>query len=210
MNNSLLILDLFTCSGISAEGYLVNGHRVLGLDHKQPSFHPSHFEVCDIRQLTSGFLRQFDYVASSPPCQLHSRLAGLQRKYSEVDGNLIDFTRDLIKRSGVPGHMENVCQAPIAKDLVLCGCMFGKPLIRRRAFEFINWLPFFSPPICKCNERNPEAITIAGKGNWSKSKAMEVYGITHNRNRSELAEAIPPYYSAFVIDLFTQHLASWS
>lgn len=210
MQKQLLILDLFCCSGISSEGYLVNGHRVVGIDHKRPSFHPSHFIEYDIRQLSTGFLKQFDYIASSPPCQEYSRLAALSTKYANGGGHLIEFTRDLISRSGVPGHLENVCQAPIAKDLVLCGCMFNAKLIRRRAFEFVNWLPFHSPPVCKCNERNPDAITIAGKSNWSKVEAANVYGIKHMRTRSELAEAIPPFYAAYVIDLFERHTVTGS
>jgi len=207
MQNQLLVLDLFCCSGISAEGYLISGHRVVGIDHKRPSFYPSHFIEHDIRQLAPGFLKQFDYIASSPPCQLYSRLSGLSTKYNSGGGDLVAFTRDLICRSGVPGHIENVCQAPIAQDLILCGCMFNARLIRRRAFEFVNWLPFHSPPVCKCNERNPSAITIAGNSGWSKSDALDVYGIKQMRTRSELAEAIPPFYAAYVIDLFERHKA---
>lgn len=198
----MLILDLFCCGQVAAEGFVINGHKVVGIDINRHPQYVGEFIQMDIRDLDHRFLRQFDFISSSPPCQEYSRLKGLQSRYSNGDGKLIEFTRDLIRRSGVPGYIENVCQAPIAKDLVLCGCMFNKQLIRQRAFEFVNWQPFFSPPICSCNGRNSKALTIAGRSGWKVGEVHELYGTLRLRSRQEYAESIPPFYSAYVLELF--------
>lgn len=198
----MLILDLYCGGQLASEGMVISGHRVVGVDKDFHRQYCCEFIQMDVRELSVSFLRQFDFIASSPPCQEYSRLKALQTKYSNGDGYLVEFTRDIISRSGVPGYIENVCQAPIAKDLVLCGCMFGKSLIRQRAFEFINWQPFFSPPMCVCGGRNDKALTIAGRGGWRVGQAHELYGSLWLRSRQEYAESIPPFYSAYVISLF--------
>lgn len=199
-SHPIKVLDLFCCSGVGAEGYAIAGCHVTGVDIKKPSWFPGLFLQADVMELPVWFLQQFDFIHASPPCQSFSRTAFCSKKIVNSDLVLIQKLRSLLTASGLPCVIENVVQAPIAKDFVLCGCMFNSVLIRKRAFECVNWQPFTSPVYCRCGGRHSDSITIAGRSGWTIQDAHRLYGTLKIRKRQEFAEAIPPFYTAWIFE----------
>lgn len=70
------------------------------------------------------FLRSFDFIHASPPCQAYSSLRHISK--GKVYPDLIPQTRASLTASGVPYSIENVEGAPLSGWLtMLCGTMFG-------------------------------------------------------------------------------------
>jgi DNA (cytosine-5)-methyltransferase 1 len=71
----LQLLDLFCCAGGVAVGYSRAGFEVVGVDiEPQPNF-PFEFILADALTLPMSFLKSFDAIHASPPCQSYSDLA---------------------------------------------------------------------------------------------------------------------------------------
>lgn len=198
----LKVLDLFCCSGIGAEGYLIKGARVFGIDNKQPSFYPDYFLLKDVLNIRPVFLKQFDFVHASVPCHGWSCTNGLSDTDKNRDLELLNKVRDLIKISQMPGIIENVVQAPIAADFVLCGSMFGLAVHRHRKFEAVNWQPLYSPIFCNHPGKKLRAHTVAGSFKGSKHLAAESLGCYASRTRWELCQGIPPAYTSFIFQVW--------
>lgn len=84
-------------------------------------------------------LDDFDLIHASPPCQGFTRAAKLREaqggktKKGAVD--LLTPTLRLLDAIGKPYIVENVPGAPMRKDIVLCGSMFGLKVRRHRWFQ---------------------------------------------------------------------------
>jgi DNA (cytosine-5)-methyltransferase 1 len=217
------LIDLFCCAGGAAAGYAQAGFDVTGVDHKpQPRF-PFRFIQADVLSLTPEFLRGFDFIHASPPCQFATSMRHVHNARPHL--NLIPPTRALLKASGLPYVIENVVGARphLLSPIMLCGSMFGlrapdgAQLRRHRLFE-VSGFALTAPPPC----RHKRGESVAG-----------VYG-GHNRNRRrdrgknhrpgsnrpwahafiamgvpvgcmtlvELSEAIPPAYARYVAEAF--------
>ena len=137
---------------------------------------------------------------------------------------LIEPVRTLLAASGALTVIENVPPAPLHRDLVLDGGMFGLNTYRQRIFEmnFAVHQPrktrAFGP------ESRPGAVTLAGNGSGREGRiyysakgekrlrrggtvdewkrAIGVYWMT----RDELKECIPPAYGLFIGTLALAHL----
>src|SRR6202451_3991823 len=69
------LLDLFCCAGGVAVGYQRAGFEVVGVDiDPQPHF-PFEFIQADALKLDMEFIKSFDAIHASPPCQSYSDLA---------------------------------------------------------------------------------------------------------------------------------------
>jgi DNA (cytosine-5)-methyltransferase 1 len=105
--------------------------------------------------------------------------------------------------------IENVAGAPIRRDLVLCGEMFGLSVIRHRFFELGGWTAD-RPEHRKhrgrvAGMRHGEwftgpyfAVYGDGGGKGSVAQWQEAMGIDWTDVRKEIAEAIPPAYTEFI------------
>jgi hypothetical protein len=204
----LKVLDLFCCSGVGAEGYLKHTKNVLGVDIARPTFYPATFLQADIRELPLTFVQLFDFVHYSPPCQGYSDTKGLSANKQNYDLDVIPFCRDLALRSGVPSIIENVDTAPLSRDFVLCGSMFGLGVIRHRVFECVNWLPFHSGLYCDHKRFKNPIITLAGEFKGSKHAAAVAMGCYPSRTRWELKQGIPPAYCDYIFKVFMRSLTS--
>jgi hypothetical protein len=133
--------------------------------------------------------------------------------------NLIPDTRQEFARLnalGIPTVIENVQGSDLRRDLTLCGTMFGLKVFRHRYFEVGGAVvpqPVHEKPGGRRRhygslkgwnhgKSNPdgEYYQVYGQGGQKGSVAewQAAMGIPWLTNRNELAEAIPPAYSAYI------------
>jgi DNA (cytosine-5)-methyltransferase 1 len=198
------LLDLFCCAGGAAAGYYQAGFEVVGVDIKPQPRYPFAFIQHDALALDMRFLRSFDAIHASPPCQSYSPLGALSP--DKVYPDLVGAARDLLDRVGVPYVIENVMAAPLIKErsIVLCGAMFGLRTYRHRRFE--SRLRLVAPDhpkhtVLTATKRRKERwaqgwnVSITGDvGTYVGPEAMGIDWMSGN----ELCEAIPPAYTRLI------------
>lgn len=217
--HGLRLLDLFCCAGGAALGYHRAGFEVVGVDiNRQPNF-PFEFIQTDALSLDMNFLRSFDVIHASPPCQSYSDLA---KRNGNADKwpRLIEPVREMLRATGKLYIIENVEGAPLLEPAILCGTMFpGLRVIRHRLFE-ANF-PIYPPPhgphplvhtfdkrkahYGKLNQ-DTSFVQVTGGGNCSVANARDAMGIDW-MTKNELNEAIPPAYTEFIGKELMRHLA---
>lgn len=198
------LLDLYCKAGGASKGYQLAGFEVVGVDIKKQKRYPYEFIQADCLELMKDmdFLKSFDVIAASPPCQTHSitqHLRNAQGKSTDkID--LIPQTREALVASGKPYVIENVPGSPLINPIQMCGSHFGLKVRRHRRFE--SNLPLVGSP-CKHKEQGkPVGIygsmrdEIPGGGHTAKTieQAREAMGIDW-MIWGELVEAIPPIYT---------------
>ena len=198
------LLDLYCKAGGASKGYQLAGFEVVGIDIKKQKRYPYEFIQADCLEVMKDmdFLRSFDVIAASPPCQTHSitqHLRNAQGKSTDkVD--LIPQTREALIASGKPYVIENVPGAPLINPIQMCGSYFGLKVRRHRRFE--SNLPLVGSP-CKHKEQG-KPVGVYGSmrdeipkgGHTAKTieEAREAMGIDW-MIWGELVEAIPPIYT---------------
>ena len=198
------LLDLYCKAGGASKGYRLAGFEVVGVDIKKQKRYPYEFIQADCLELMKdiNFLKSFDVITASPPCQTHSitqHLRNAQGKSTDkVD--LIPQTREALIASGKPYVIENVPGAPLINPIQMCGSYFGLKVRRHRRFE--SNLPIVGSPCDHKNQGKPVGVygsmrdEIPGGGHTAKSieQAREAMGIDW-MIWGELVEAIPPIYT---------------
>ena len=198
------LLDLYCKAGGASKGYQLAGFEVVGVDIKKQKRYPYEFIQADCLELMKDmeFLKSFDVIAASPPCQTHSITQHLRnaqgRSTDKVD--LIPQTREALIASGKPYVIENVPGAPLIEPIQMCGSYFGLKVRRHRKFE--SNLPIVGSP-CKHKEQG-KPVGVYGSmkdeipkgGHTAKTieEAREAMGIDW-MIWGELVEAIPPIYT---------------
>lgn len=197
------LLDLFCGAGGCSAGYAAAGFDVTGVDlHPMPN-HPHDFIQADALEVLSDltYVRSFDAVHASPPCQAYTPLKALSPDKTYPD--LIAATRDGLEVAGVPYVIENVMAAPLS-GIVLRGGMFGLRTYRHRRFE--SSIALTAPTHPKhvtrtATKRRRELwdqgwhVSITGDvGTYLGPEAMGIDWMTGN----ELSQAIPPAYTEHV------------
>ncbi len=196
-----LALDLFCSAGGVSMGLHQAGFEVVGVDIEKQKNYPFSFVQADA--LRPPFdLRRFDFIWASPPCQKYSWSA--KRWHNIERADLIEPTRNMLEASGRPFVIENVVGAPVRRDLVLTGSMFGLRVIRRRHFELSGFwcLNPCHHPFGRIGFGEEDFVTVAGHGgngsarkdNWAD--AMGIDWMT----KEEMAQAIPPAYARFIAE----------
>jgi DNA (cytosine-5)-methyltransferase 1 len=198
------LLDLYCKAGGASKGYQLAGFEVVGVDMKKQKRYPYKFIQADCLELMKDmdFLRSFDVITASPPCQTHSitqHLRNAQGKSTDkID--LIPQTREALVASGKPYVIENVPGSPLINPIQMCGSAFKLKVRRHRLFESNLQL---TGSICNHKEQGkPVGIygsmrdEIPGGGHTAKSieQAREAMGIDW-MIWGELVEAIPPVYT---------------
>ena len=206
-----LLVDLFCGAGGCSVGYARAGLRVVGVDWVWQARYPFALLVEDAVGFLRGLLvgqhfggiglglEQVSAFHASPPCQAYSRSAMVWRARGIEYPDLIQETRFLLQRTGLPYIMENVPEAPLLNPLTLHAQDFGLKLARDRNFE-VNFpvpepirqpkLPGSYPPV----------------GHFSDRKAVSTEMGLPALNRAELAQAIPPAYTEYIGGFLLEYL----
>lgn len=212
---ALRLLDLFCCAGGAGRGYADAGFEVVGVDIEPQPRYPFEFIRADALALPVDFLRTFDAIHASPPCQGYSAMrhapGGKRRP------RLIGATRTLLEAAGVPWVIENVedARSEMRSPVMLCGTSFGLgtqgfDLQRHRLFE--TSFPLTAPP-CEHSDRpvvgvygghaRNRSAKHGGRGTrdvWEgghKTACREAMGIDW-MTLDQISEAIPPAYTRFI------------
>lgn len=201
-------LDLFCCGGGASAGLSQAGFEVTGVDIEEQKNYPFTFIKSDVMELTVDFLKEFDFIWASPPCQKYTSAGTQWRLEGKEYPDLIEPTRELLKQSGKPYVIENVLGAPLINPITLCGTMFGLRTYRHRLFETnypVNQ-PDHPEHIAKNTKmgrppKDGEYLQIVGHFS-GVPLARKIMGLP-NLNQYELAQAIPPAYSKYLAEQFT-------
>ena len=195
------LLDLFCCAGGAAKGYQRAGFYVVGVDiNPQPHYCGDEFYQADA---LTYLLEGFDAYHASPPCQLWA--CGFNPNRASYP-DLIDRIRNRFIATGKPYVIENVPQAPVRKDLTICGCQVGLPhILRKRCFE-MNWQCPNELP--QTHNHSAMSISVTGTGTptgtwkaWGRALKLQEFRDAMRIDwmaRKELSEAIPPAYTEYI------------
>jgi len=107
---SPVCIDLFCGLGGWAEGFLMEGYRVVGFDI-DPRFigvYPGELILADVRTLNGRRFRNARCIVASPPCNEFSDLRFLRSNPPPPDMSLVDAAFRIRKESGLPTVIENV------------------------------------------------------------------------------------------------------
>lgn len=208
------ILDLFCCAGGAAVGYNRAGFEVVGVDLVPQPRYPFAFIQTDALSLDMRFIKSFDAIHASPPCQHYSPLNALspEKKYPD----LVAPTRALLDESGLPWIIENVMSAPLDKtrSVTMCGGMFGLRTYRHRRFESNVRLeaPHHPPHVIKTATKQRKARWAEGwhvsvTGDVGTYVGPEALGIDW-MSGDELCQAIPPAFTEHLGRQLMRHIES--
>lgn len=197
-------------------GYARAGFEVVGVDKDPQPNYPFAFIQADVLTLDARFLRFFDAIHASPPCQSFTAYRRKGHGVGEGYPDLIAPTRALLAASGRPYVIENVHGAPLHGAACLCGSAFGLDVRRHRYFESNIGL---AAPGCNhaaqpagrfpgATNRAPNSRATVEVGVWripleTQKRAM---GVEWDVTLHELSEAIPPAYTEWLGRELLAHL----
>lgn len=219
MKPELYCLDLFCGVGAASVGYREAGFTVVGRDILPMKRYPFEFDQGDALELTPDYLRQFDLVHASCPCQGYSAMRSAPGARNDHP-KLIAPTRELLRAAGVLYVIENVegAKSEMINPITLCGSHFGLgfekwQLQRHRLFE--TNFPVSQPT---CHHKSPTVGVYGGHvrcrsddywrdggadfpGYDKMAIAKTAIGIDGDDWRltmAEISEAIPPVFAEYV------------
>lgn len=204
------LLDVCCGVGGASRGYMNAGFHVTGIDiDVQPEYCGDWFIQDDAVTFIQKYGSSYDFIHASPPCLKHTALTkGTNKGREYVD--ILSTTRSALIATGRPWVIENVAGAPLRKDLMLCGEMFGLAVQRHRFFEFSE------DGINPGAWHKPHRGRVSGyrHGEWFDGPYVAVYGdgggkgsvedwqramdIRWTKNRQSIAQAIPPAYTRYI------------
>ena len=209
------LLDLGCCRGGGAWGYWLAGFDVIGVDIEPQPLYPFPMVVGDMTNPPVD-LRAFDAIHASPPCQRYSTSTASTGN-PEAHPDLIPPVRELLESSGLPYVIENVEGAPLRRDLVLCGSMFGLQVRRHRVFELGHWIAWGAPP-CQ-HRRQGRTVDVTGHAGGPNQTdrpgfPIKYHDADHARDVMRMpwsdargcTEAIPPSYTEWIGARLLEHL----
>jgi DNA (cytosine-5)-methyltransferase 1 len=203
----MIALDLFCGAGGASQGIYDAGFKEIhGVDSSPMPNYPFEFFQEDAVEFMQNGLEDYDFIWASPPCQAYSWSSALRRNAGIEYADLVEITRHYLDLSGKPYIIENVVGAPLINPVRLCGTMFSGKLkvFRHRLFESNCNLKVEM----ECNHNGHEAkkrradtgdyFTVAGHWVGTTAEWSDAMGISW-MTKSELAQAIPPVYSEYLV-----------
>ena len=218
MERRYKLLDLYCCAGGAAKGYHDAGFEIIGVDIVDRPNYPYEFIKADALEVLKNveFLKQFDAIHASPPCQCYSKLkylSGNVEKWEDEHVDLVAPTRELLIKTGRPYVIENVEGSPLINPIKLCGSQFENMYTQRpRLFESNIYLRKHDAPVIRhktlklgYGPAEDGYITVAGtrppKG-MNEVQTKLYYGFALGgidwMSLEELTQAIPPCYTEFI------------
>jgi DNA (cytosine-5)-methyltransferase 1 len=214
------LLDLYCGAGGAGEGYHRAGFGVIGVDMIPQPRYRFEFHRADVFVYPLEWWGEFDAIHASPPCQAYSAMRHLPWLRGKPYPRLIEPTRAMLERIGLPYVIENVERAPLSSSppslfsprngIILCGRQFGLPLYRHRKFESnvpLRWpahhpkheqIIYGSRWLNKRYSGTGGVIGVVGHtAGVTHAMAQEAMGIDWMR-REELTQAIPPAMTEFI------------
>lgn len=198
------LLDAFCRQGGAGKGYADAGFDVTGIDIDPQPLYPYRFVQGDAVAFIREHGAEFDFIHTSPPCQLDS---DCQRLHGNQHPDLIDPTRDALETTGRPWVIENVRGAlpKLRQPVMLCGAMFGLETYRHRYFEpgggfRLEQLPHSAHTVPQAKMGRPVPSGHFGQfvGNFSGVPlARRVMGVPW-MTREGIRECIPPAYTEWI------------
>ena len=166
-------------------GYHRAGFDVVGVDINPQPRYPFAFHQADAMTFP---LDGFDAIHASPPCQFYANVTAWRGRPADHP-DLIAATRERLDAAGVPWVMENVPEAPVRPDFLLCGSQFGLKVRRHRAFETS---PRLFSLIGPCRHRG--LLPFMHKAERAYADALGCEWMTAREAR----EAVPPAFTQYV------------
>ena len=212
------LLDLFCGAGGAAMGYFHSGFTdILGIDINPQRNYPFDFIQADALNPPVDF-NDFDLIHASPPCQRYTTANSLSSKPKTLYPDLLTPTREMLKQFSVPYVIENVPEAMMRVDIMLCGTMFGLRVFRHRWFEISPLILILTPP---CNHngtvKNGDYYCVINTGGQNLERGYTTPKCTTEQmsyamgidwmTRYELTQAIPPMYTEFIGKEILQRLS---
>lgn len=218
MERKYKCLDLFCGGGGAAKGYHDAGFEVIGVDIAERNY-PYMFIQADVMEILEDedFVKEFDFIHASPPCQAYSRLKNLYANKAVWEArhpDLIAPVREKLKyyneKYGIHYILENVENAPLINPIKLYGSQFPNMFTQRpRLFE--SNLNLKTPDVPKRNMQTGPLNTIGPTGTVSICGNQPLKGLTLEQTRlyyaiaiggdcswmtlEELTQCIPPCYT---------------
>jgi DNA (cytosine-5)-methyltransferase 1 len=204
---------------MAADGYYDAGFDVVGWDVRfQPSYPFQFHRGSALDALEDrAYLREFDLIHASPPCQAHTRAKHLREAQggkSKYD-DLLTPTLELLRDCGVPWVVENVVGAPGMEGAVIeCGSAYGLKVRRHRLF--LASFPLVGSgckhkeqgkPVgvyhtmgdtCKGVCKKTGKLVIGGSTAKTVEEGRDAMGVTRQITWNELKEGFPPAYTRHV------------
>lgn len=233
-----LAVDLFGCAGLGAEGYATRFDVVVVDKDSAPLKHAAkagfHTVQGDAIKLLNdrGFMRQFVFAHTSPPCQGHSALRMLANAQGKGTGRGVDLipqTLAALRRLDIPWIVENVGRSPVRHmpgAVRLCGSSFGLRVERHRWFAPSPGL-VLAGSVCdhagafdtdpRTGKPRPwgvygtksDAIPAGGRTVPTLEMGHAVMGVTTRTVPWKyLCEGLPPAYTAHLADQVADQLSS--
>ncbi|WP_435611334.1 DNA cytosine methyltransferase [Streptomyces sp. C10-9-1] len=189
--NGLRVLDLCCGAGGLSMGYYLAGFDVVGVDNRPQPNYPFTFHQADALTFP---LDGSDLVHASWPCQHFAKVTAWRGSRADQP-DLLNPGHARLEVSGLPWVIENVPEAPLRPDYLLCGTQFGLNIRRHRVFE-TSWGGGgdLVPP---CWHRKG-LLAFEHKGERAYADAM---GCTWMTNL-EARQAVPPAYSQWIAAQF--------
>lgn len=181
-----VLVDLFSGAGGAGWGYHLAGFHVVGVDNRPMPRYPLCFVQADALTFP---LDGFDAIHASPVCLTFARVTDW-RGSREDHPDTLTPTLAKLERITVPWVVENVEEAGLRADFLLCGSQFGLSVKRHRHFQIGNWASYnLMPP---CDHR--KLLPFTHKGERAFADAMGCTWMT----KLEARQAIPPAYTEYI------------
>lgn len=212
--SKMRLLDLYCGAGGCAVGYHRAGFtEIVGVDIAPMPRYPFDFTRGDALAYVARYGGEFHAIHASPPCQGYSRMRNITGKEYPL---MLEDVRAALRATGKPYVIENVEDAPLIDDIMLCGTMFGLKVFRHRRFEsnvFMMAPPhishrFFGKLCGQGRPPTPERQYMTITGNFSGQEAGRAAMGIDWMNRQELSQAIPPVYTEYVGRALIEHIQS--
>lgn len=172
------LLELCACEGGATAGYQRAGWHVTAVDLDAAALRRNPADVtikADALDYLAEHGHEYDAIHASFPCQRWTANGANPAAANYPD--LITPGRELLNATGLPWVMENVLKAPLRRDLILCGSMFGLIAVdtdgttlhlkRHRVFE--SNVPLTAPNPCS----HPRGVQWAGVYGGARKDKVE-------------------------------------